>query len=157
MSRRNHFITKDIQIIQDFIMDIDEDVKVCRSSSFSVDCDEEIIFLGNKRYDRVSKIFMNWVNKKFNTNIHNWIAISILHEMGHIMTNTEEMREQRAKLDSIYTFLYEQGIIETEYEYFTKYFEIEAEIAATTWAVHYYLTHKEKCDTMVELIGSTDF
>ena len=154
MSKRNHFNSRDIEIITDFVRTIDEDIEIFKGSSFCVDIEQEEIFLGNKRYDRVSKMFMNWLNTKINTRIDNWLAISILHEVGHIMTDTDDSRQQRQELDSIYSYLYETGIIESEEEYFTKYFEIPAEYEATMWGVSYYLDHKKQCDDMVKMIGS---
>ena len=78
--------------------------------------------------------------------------MSILHEVGHIMTATDEIRDNRFLLDNIYSFLYSENAI-NELEYFNSYFDIPAEYDATLWGINYYIQNKEKCDKLAKQLG----
>ena len=153
MAKRNHFNKTDIALIQDFVNEIDTDIIIKKGRRFEVDTEEEEIFLGNKRFDRVSQLLMNWLYSKTKVNV-NWLVLSILHEVGHIMTDTEETKDQREKLNAVYSFMYEQEVI-TETEYFISYFEIPAEYNATMWGLNYYLNNSQKCQELAKMLGQT--
>ncbi len=151
MAKRNHFNKQDIKLVQDFVNTIDKDIVIKKGRRFEVDIEEEEIFLGNKRFDRVSQLLMNWLYSKTKINV-NWLILSILHEVGHIMTDTEELQDQRETLNAIYSFMYEQEVI-TETEYFISYFEIPAEYNATMWGLNYYLNNSQKCQELAKMLG----
>ena len=153
MTKRNHFNKTDIKLVQDFVNTIDKDIVIKKGRRFEVDVAEEEIFLGNKRFDRVSQLLMNWLYSKTKVNV-NWLVLSILHEVGHIMTDTEELQDQRETLNAIYSFMYEQEVI-TETEYFISYFEIPAEYNATMWGLNYYLNNSQKCQELAKMLGQT--
>lgn len=153
MAKRNHFNKADIKLVQDFVNTIDKDIVIKKGRRFEVDVAEEEIFLGNKRFDRVSQLLMNWLYSKTKVNV-NWLVLSILHEVGHIMTDTEELQDQRETLNAIYSFMYEQEVI-TETEYFISYFEIPAEYNATMWGLNYYLNNSQKCQELAKMLGQT--
>lgn len=153
MAKRNHFNKTDIKLVQDFVNTIDKDIVIKKGRRFEVDVTEEEIFLGNKRFDRVSQLLMSWLYSKTKVNV-NWLVLSILHEVGHIMTDTEELQDQRETLNAIYSFMYEQEVI-TETEYFISYFEIPAEYNATMWGLNYYLNNSQKCQELAKMLGQT--
>lgn len=152
MSKRNRFSNAEIRSIQDFISNIDADIQVFRGHCFEVDIEEEKIYLGNKRFDRVSALFMDyWQQECKNFNI-NWCILSILHEIGHIMTTTEELEDNRFQLDNIYSFMYQEQII-NEKEYFNSYFSIPAEREATLWGIDYYKNNINICNKLAAALG----
>lgn len=152
MAKRNHFNKIEMALIKTFIYEIDPCIEVFRGRRYEVDIDEEKVFLGNKRFDRISKIFVeHWQPFFQNINI-NWCVLSILHEVGHIMTATDEIRDNRFLLDNIYSFLYSENAI-NELEYFNSYFDIPAEYDATLWGINYYIQNKEKCDKLAKQLG----
>lgn len=152
MASRNHFKKAEIKVIRDFIANIDPDIEVFRGHCYEVDIAEEQIYLGNKRYDRVSALFMNYWKNEFADFRPNWCVLSILHELGHIMTSTDELEDARFHLDNMYSFMYRENII-NEQEYFNAYFNIPAEREATLWGIEFYRLNKELCDTLAEQIG----
>ena len=151
MARRNHFNKEDIKNIQKFIDIIDSDIKIYKGSCYSVDIYEEQIFLGNKRFDRVSQTFMEHWEEKIVCPM-NWCVLSILHEVGHIMTDTEEVQDNRTQLDNIYSFMYQENIL-TEQEYFHSYFNIPAEKMATLWGIDYYTRNQKQCNDLAAVLG----
>lgn len=150
--KRKTFSKQDVRLIQDFINEIDNDIKVYKGSRFECDIYEEKIFLGSKRFSRINELFCNWLSEKIDFE-PNYCVIAILHELGHIMTNTEELQDNREKLDSIYTFMYENNVI-TEKEYFKNYFEIPAEFQATMWGVDFYKQNFAFCENLAKLLKS---
>lgn len=151
MARRNHFNKQDLQNIQDFINLIDSDIKVYKGSKFECDIYEEKIYIGNKRLDRITQLFCKWLGTQTSV-CPNYCIIAILHELGHIMTNTEELQDNREMLDSLYSLMYKSGNLKEE-EYFINYFEIPAEYQATMWGVEFYKENKSLCDKLAEVLG----
>ena len=149
MASRNHFKSADIKVIRDFIANIDPDIEVFRGHCFEVDIAEEKIYLGNKRYDQVSAIFMNYWKNEYQDFNPNWCVLSILHEIGHIMTDTDELQNNRQELDGIYSFMRAQDII-NDLEYFNAYFGIPAEMEATKWGIEFYRLNQDLCNNLAK-------
>jgi len=79
-------------------------------------------------------------------------VISILHEVGHHMTfddlaDNEINFSYRVKT-RIPKKLQKAKDIEDKKEIEFEYFTLPDELAATTWAVDYFTTHREECDKM---------
>ena len=111
MAKRNKFTKGDIEFLQNFIELIDKEIEIFKGHCFEVDIDLKEIYLGSKRYDRISQYFMEHWKKEIAETPINWCILSILHEVGHIMTNTDELEENRQALDSMYSFMYQEGVI----------------------------------------------
>ena len=62
--KRKTFSKQDVRLIQDFINEIDSDIKVYKGSRFECDIYEEKIFLGSKRFSRINELFCNWLSEK---------------------------------------------------------------------------------------------
>lgn len=147
MAKRNHFTKKDIDFLQSFVELIDNEIEIFKGHCFEVDMDLKEIYLGSKRYDRISQFFMkHWENEIAETPM-NWCILSLLHEIGHIMTTTDELENNRQELDSMYSFMYREGVI-TENEYFTSYFDIPAERKATEWGIDFYKKNQNLCNAV---------
>ena len=101
-----------------------------------------------------------WVDKVFDEFLQDYFQFTnpypfvmfVLHEIGHHITfdNLTEAEVQQSidiknklpkKMKKAKTL---EDKKQVEYEYFT----IPDEIAATTWAVNYFTTHREECDKM---------
>ena len=137
MAKRNHFTKQDIDFLQSFVELIDNEIEIFKGHCFEVDMDLKEIYLGSKRYDRISQFFMkHWENEIAETPM-NWCILSLLHEIGHIMTTTDELENNRQELDSMYSFMY-----------FTSYFDIPAERKATEWGIDFYKKNQNLCNAV---------
>ena len=137
------------QLVKDFVHSIDPEVKVHMSGDeFYCIISEKVInvpFVSDPEGDR---LFYDFVLDRFGESINPYI-MGVLHELGHIMTYDKILSKDR---DILY-FLLQIDFTQERYEEFTRmYFSIPAEFAATTWAVNYYLSHKEQCDNLIREI-----
>lgn len=152
MSRVNKISKQDLAEIRNFIKNIDPDFEVFKSRAFAADVAEEQIFVGNKRFNWTSQLFLDYWHNEIADFHPNWLVLSILHEVGHLMTTTEELEDARFELDKMYTFMYEQKVIDKK-EYFDAYFGIPAEMLATQWGIDYYRQNQELCNDLAEKLG----
>lgn len=137
------------QLVKDFVHSIDPDIKVLMSGDeFYCIISEKVInvpFVSNPEGDR---LFHDFILDKFGKSINPYI-MGLLHELGHIVAYDKILDKDR---DILY-FMLQIDFEEERYEEFTRmYFSIPAEFAATTWAVNYYLSHKEQCDNLMREI-----
>jgi hypothetical protein len=146
---KNKFTRKEIKIIQNFVNEIDNNIKVKKSKVFECEIEKNQIFVSDKNYTKDTELFMKWLETLKEYQPINFILISILHEIGHIETYTEELEEERNKMYSMYSFLNKQGIMSTE-ELNNLYFEIPDEKNATLWGLNYYVNNKEKCNKLLQ-------
>ena len=153
MAKRNHFKSAELAVIREFVANIDPEIKVFRGSRFEVDIEEEKIYLGNKRFDRVSALFLDYWEDHFRNLPLNWLVLSILHEVGHIMTQDTELDDNRDLLTSMYDFMFSSGAI-NEQEYFKAYFGIPAERLATEWGIDFYLQNQDLCNHLALQLGA---
>jgi len=144
-------LTKEkMKLIKEFIKTIDKDIKIRQSKKFECDIYEEKIYITTKK----PQYFYDWLLSKIDFK-PNWFIIAILHEVGHIMTNTEELQDNREMLYGLYSLAYKTKEI-NEKEINLKYFEIPAEYEATMWGVEFYKNNFKLCEEVAEMLGMWD-
>lgn len=137
------------ELIKKFVQSIDPEIKVHMSGDeFYCIISEKLInvpFVSDSEGDR---LFHDFVVNRFGESINPYI-MGICHEIGHIMTFDTNLDKDR---DILY-FMLQLDYTDERYEEFTNmYFSIPSEVAATEWAVNYYLSHKEQCDNLMKEI-----
>lgn len=140
-----------MKIIKNFIQTIDKDLKVRKSKMFLCDIYGKKVYVCENREPRD---FEEWLATKIDFK-PNWFVISLLHEIGHIMTNSEELEKEKDVLYSLYLFMYRNGEIDTKAVNY-KYFEIPMEYNATMWGVEFYRNNFTLCETLAEMLGVND-
>lgn len=151
MSKRYKMTEKDIETIQKFVDsipydDITEYIEIERGYRYSTCIEDANIQVGSKRLTIYDQYFNEFTQRRFGE-VFNHVVIAILHEVGHIMTQDINNSIARAMLEVEYADKEEAGIIDNRQHNFA-YFEFPSEIQATTWAVNYYRTHREKCENL---------
>ena len=131
---KKHYLRK-------FIREIDEDFKLSFGDAFEVDIPEEEIFATFNKDEEIDKIFLKFLKKEFNIEMDMFL-ISLLHEVGHIMTYDDDMNDDRSVVYGLLKVQFDEGKANIE-EYNDMYFHIPAEFEATDWGVKYYLENKE--------------
>ena len=136
--------------IRNFVHTINPDIKVRISNDeFYAECRNNLVNVCLQRDEIEDQIFDDFVQRKFGVSVNPFL-MGILHEVGHIMTFDEDLDQDR----SILYFMLQINFKEERWrEYSDMYFQIPAEFEATTWAVNYYLSHKDYCDNFVKEIG----
>ena len=136
--------------IQRFVKDINQEYKVSFQEIFEADIYEEEVFIGIRGYAGTDEgqMFVAWFEKEFGFKINTWL-IALLHEIGHLETTTEELEDDREERYTLLEVIYEDNKMSIE-ELNNRYFKIPCEYAATTWAVDYYLNHKNKCENLLK-------
>ena len=140
---------KTYELIKEFVQSIDPEIKVHMSGNeFYCIISEKLInvpFVSDSEGDR---LFDEFVMDRFGKSINPYL-MGICHEIGHIMTFDPDLDKDR---DILY-FMLQLDYTNERYEEFTRmYFSIPSEVAATEWAVNYYLSHKEQCDNLMKEI-----
>ena len=84
-------------------------------------------------------MFKNWYEKYFNEILtdKDLLYISALHEVGHIMTWTQELEDERTKMYNSMKIAHIYQLMSTK-ELNEQYFEIPMELIATKWGRNYY-------------------
>lgn len=143
---------KELLTLYDFIDTIeevqDEDIKLEISTDWEIDTTDNIIYIGDKQKTQLDDYFIEYLK----TDKYNYFIISLLHEVGHIVTLTEELEEEQEQMHSIYRYLYKNNIID-ERQLCLAYFDIKAERLATEWAKQYYDNHLNIIDDLIKKIG----
>lgn len=141
-----------IDLIKNFVKEINENFTVIESNYWSSHWQEEIVYvyLDNEEIEG-DKEFLNFIEKTYKIKEPNNFIFSLLHEIGHLETETQELSDQRAILLETYEWQFENEMITRE-QYFEKYFQIPAERIATDWAIAYYLVNEEKIKKLLTLI-----
>ena len=132
--------------IRNFIKEIDKDIKV-KFQKYDMECDvfEEIVYIG-ETYDKRTDVFFKEFVKELNPNCNVPIfMLSILHEIGHIMTWTEEEMDEK---DVIYNLLMTEFVSSIKDEeklkkYDNLYFNIPLEKNATLWGINFAMEHPQ--------------
>ena len=137
-----------LKVIEGFIKGIDPNIEVGTDDRFCVDIDGEVVYITNSLSSEEDEIWSKFLKEEFKID-YNPYVMSILHEVGHIMTFTEDLGEER---EMIY-FLLQMKYVDGNFEDFNnEYFKIPMEYEATAWAVDFYRDNKELCDNIaVEL------
>lgn len=144
---------KEKKIITDFVKKINPDYQVkFTNSPFECEIDDEIIYVGDKQFNYEGKMFMDWFEKEFPLcKDINWWIISLLHEIGHIETSTEELQEERDFLYATLQMAFNCGDYSVE-EMNLAYFQIPCEYEATWWGASWWLDHKQECQDLVNFL-----
>lgn len=131
--------------IRQFVKSIDKNIHVGFTNGGSC----VYIAINTIYYDLDSDeiLLAKLMQEQFNTQIPEPLLI-ILHEVGHIMTHSEDLQRERAILLSLMQGVYNFGPTQGN----KIYMNIEAERVATEWAINYYNSNKEKCDKLLEVI-----
>lgn len=139
-------------LIVDFVNKIDEFIDVEEDDRFCVDIEREIIYITDSFSEREDKIWSAFLKKEFNINYDPYV-MSILHEIGHIKTYTEDLNTERNLIYFLLQMKYEEDNFE---EFNNEYFKIPMEYNATKWAVEFYRNNYEFCTELSTKLGLTD-
>ena len=139
-------MNKEIKLgIYKFIKEVNPDYAV-KFQKYDLECDidEETIYVGESYDKRTDRYFANFVNQ-LNPECSkvNPFLLSLLHEIGHIETYTEEDEDDKDKIYSMLKIQYDEEELsdETLEEYCNMYFRIPLEQNATEWGIDYALSH----------------
>ena len=146
-----NFIEK--RVIKNFVKLINPDYKVkFEGSAFECDVDEQVVYIGERKFNYDGKMFMDWFKQEFPVcKDINWWIISLLHEIGHIETSTDELQEERDLLYSTLKAVFDFGTTTVE-EMNKAYFQIPCEYQATDWGANWWLEHKKECQKLVKFL-----
>ena len=132
------------ELVKAFVNKIDSSIKVnFDESEFFADIYDNSISVTFNQDWETDELFSFFLYEEFG--VHTDIfMMSLLHEVGHLMTNDDDMLDER---DTIYSLL-KVGYEATNnfQDYNRMYFHIPAEYEATSWAVDFYRSHKAMCD-----------
>ena len=134
-----------ITLIRDFIKTIDEYIEVENDNRFCVDIQEEIIYIPHELNEEEDRIWSQFLKQEFNVDFNPYL-MSVLHEIGHIMTYTEDLNEERNVIYFLLQMKYEEDNFE---EFNREYFNIPMEYHATEWAINYYRSHEVECNNII--------
>ena len=131
-------------LVRAFIRKIDPSIEVSfGGSEFFADVYDNSVNITFEQDYETDELFSFFLYEEFGVRA-NIFMMSCMHEVGHIMTNDDEMLDER---DAIY------GLLQIGYEfsnnfqdYNRMYFHIPAEYEATAWAVDFYRSNKAMCD-----------
>lgn len=138
-----------MEAITNFIHSIIPDVEVIyEDDEFCVNVEERVLNVGINPDPEGDELIQDFVFEKFGVAMEPFL-IGILHEIGHIMTYEESVAAEGSLLYMMIQMNYNPRRFK-EYSYM--YFSIPSELAATTWAVNYYVAHQEKCDEFVDMV-----
>lgn len=129
--------------LRKYIKSIDKDIKVRFGKAFECDIDKKIVWLALKDNKQDSETFKNWYEKYFNEKLteKDLLYISTLHEVGHIMTWTQELEDERAEMYGLMQVAHIYQLMSTQ-ELNNQYFEIPMELLATKWGREYYVNNR---------------
>lgn len=159
MSKRYRFTKQDFEILQNFIdnyVESKEPIDLHKSYRFECSPFDNEIYISNKRVNKTDVQFKKWYEMQPEYTPINITFLSILHEIGHIMTRNQETLDNRDLQENIYNFLEEQKIITNEEHNFA-YFSIPCERRATMWGVEFYKDNEELCKQIIEKINLENF
>ena len=128
-----------------FIKEVNPELLV-KFQKYDLECDvfDEIIYIGESYDKRTDKYFENFV-KQLNPKCSkiNPFLLSLLHEIGHIETYTEEDMDNKDAIYAILKMQYDEEELSDERleEYCDMYFRIPLEQNATEWGIDYVLSH----------------
>lgn len=125
--------------LKKYIKNIDKKIKVKFGKSFECNTDKKIVWLPLKDNRQDAEMFKKWYEKYFNEKLteKDLVYISALHEVGHIMTWTQELETERIQQYSLMQVAHQYKLMSTE-DLNKNYFEIPMELIATKWGRNYY-------------------
>ena len=129
----------DLLKLKRYIKNIDSEIKVKFGKCFECDTDRKIVWLALKDNKLDSEMFKAWYEKHFNETLtdKDLLYISALHEVGHIMTWTQELEDERTEMYGLMQVAHTYQLMSTQ-ELNEQYFEIPMELIATEWGRAYY-------------------
>ena len=143
--------------IKKFVQSIYPEIKVkFNRKQFECDILGKTIYLKPKMYGETEKIFMNWFNQEYSwvtdtIKINYWV-ISMLHEIGHIMTDDDDLHKERDVLTELLKMQYDNETL-NKTQYFEAYFKIPCEQQATEWGVRYYINNLSTICNLLYKLG----
>lgn len=132
--------------IKRFVREIDKDIKV-KFQKYDMECDvyEDTLYIGKTYDSRNDRFFMEFV-KELNPdcNVHVF-PLSILHEIGHIMTWDEDAADDKDMLYALLKISFDESKKDDAAlkEYDDMYFRIPLEQNATQWGIDFAMAHPE--------------
>lgn len=138
-----------IDLVRCFVKSVDKNIDVESDNRFCVDIDAEIIFVPQKLNDREDEVWSNFLKEEFKVDYDRYV-MSLLHEIGHVETYTEDLNTERELIYFLLQMKYEEDNFK---DFNNEYFKIPMEYIATEWAIDYYRNHKDKCDRFANLLS----
>ena len=132
------------ELVKAFVNKIDSSIEVnFHESEFFADIYDNSISITFNQDWETDELFSFFLYEEFSSHT-NIFMMSLLHEVGHLMTNDDDMLDER---DTIYSLLKVGYELSNNFQDYNRmYFHIPAEYEATAWAVNFYRTHKTMCD-----------
>lgn len=155
MKNKCGYTKKQLQLIRNFIKDINEEIvlRISPRGDFCCELPQYKLFLGNKKLATENILWEKWYRQQdFYCGIVSNRMIALLHEIGHFETfDINEWLSRNEETERLIKQYYKNKINFKELNY--KYWEIPNEYKATAWAINYYQKNKEKCDLLAQQIG----
>lgn len=129
--------------VRAFIKEVSKDVKV-KFQKWDMECDvdEETVYIGKIHDKNTDKYFLNFLKEIApGAENYNIFLMSILHEIGHIMTWDEDDANNKDILYGALRVMYQEN--KNDEEYNNMYFRIPLEYNATMWGIEFAQTHQE--------------
>lgn len=139
------------KLVRDFVKSIDKDFKISFVNTFEVDIPEEHIYATFLRNPELDKIYLDFLENEFGEKF-NMFLMSLLHEIGHIMTYDDDLNDARDIFYGMLKLNFDEDKSDIT-EYNNLYFKIPMEYEATYWGVQYYRNNREKCDRLIKMLG----
>ena len=137
----------------EFVKGIDPSIELAFSDHFCADVDDKVVYVGMEDSPEAQALMHQFVKDEFGVEMDDTL-LAFLHEIGHIMTVDDEELRERGILDTVLqlNWIDSDADIEEDFnKYNNLYFRLPGEYQATEWAVNYYKTHKERCDSFWEV------
>ena len=150
--------TEQLSGIMDLVESIDDDLMVTYSledlcyNTYSPSINipiEEYVIMDNEAIKIFKKVLKEEF-QKFLLRDLDLLVIAILHEIGHYMTDDDEIAEKRYLAIGILEFQKSYKMLSID-ELQYRYFKLPGEIDATTWAINYYNSHRKQCKKLSKL------
>lgn len=142
------------ELVKAFVNKIDPMIEVYTDESeFFADIDDYSIAVTFNQDYETDELFSFFLYEEFGVHADTFV-MSVLHEIGHLMTNDDDMLDER---DTIYSLLKVGYEVSNNFQDYNRmYFHIPAEYEATSWAVDFYRNHKKMCDAFAREYERTE-
>ena len=138
--------------IKKFIKTIDSSIKVkFQKGRMECDPEREIVYIGKTRNEAEDKMFADFLKEIAPDCPYNSFIMGILHEIGHIMTYTDELDEDREEQYALLQTAHHFGLYDTA-ELNREYFKIPMELEATQWGIDFAMAYPEFMKQYVDVI-----
>jgi hypothetical protein len=128
---------------RNFVKEIDKNIKVkFQKYDMQCDVDDEIVYIGKSYNIDTDRYFMDYVKELSPKCKTPMFLLSILHEIGHIMTWTDDNADLKETQFALLEMGYQEGEIDLE-ECCNMYFRIPLESNATIWAIEFAEDHPD--------------